>query len=58
MKGLAGGVDDGSYAQPAPLPLLPWGADEIAKGVGLLAGEDGGLVTVYGLATFAWDRRG
>ena len=38
-----------------PLPLLPAGAAEIAPGVGLLAGEDGGLVMVHGLATFAWD---
>ena len=38
-----------------PLPLLPPGAAEIAPGVGLLAGEDGGLVAVHGLATFAWD---
>src|SRR5512135_3109976 len=38
-----------------PLPLLPAGAAEIAPGVGLMAGEDGGLVTVHGLATFAWD---
>src|SRR5579862_6001172 len=38
-----------------PLPLLPAGAVEIAPGVGLLAGEDGGLVVVHGLATFAWD---
>jgi len=38
-----------------PLPLLPAGAAEIAPGVGLLAGEDGGLVTVHELATFAWD---
>jgi transposase len=38
-----------------PLPLLPAGAAEIAPGVGLVAGEDGGLVTVHGLATFAWD---
>jgi len=38
------------------LPLLPDGAEEIAPGVGLLAGEDGGgLVTVHGLATFGWD---
>jgi transposase len=40
-----------------PLPLLPAGAAEIAPGVGLLAGEDGGLVVVHGLATFAWDAR-
>jgi lambda repressor-like predicted transcriptional regulator len=39
-----------------PLPLLPAGSAEIAPGVGLLAGEDGGLVIVHGLATFAWDR--
>ena len=38
-----------------PLPLLPDGAGEIAPGVGLLAGGDGGLVIVHGLATFAWD---
>jgi transposase len=38
-----------------PLPLLPAGAAGIAPGVGLLAGEDGGLVAVHGLATFAWD---
>ena len=38
-----------------PLPLLPDGAAEIAPGVGLLAGEGGGLVIVHGLATFAWD---
>jgi hypothetical protein len=39
-----------------PLPLLPAGAEEIAPGVGVLAGGDGGaLVVVHGLATFAWD---
>jgi hypothetical protein len=38
-----------------PLPLLPAGAAEIAPGVGLLAGEDGGLVAAHGLAAFAWD---
>ena len=38
-----------------PLPLLPPGAAEIAPGVGLLTGDEGGLVTVHGLATFAWD---
>ncbi|HXZ73500.1 MAG TPA: helix-turn-helix domain-containing protein, partial [Streptosporangiaceae bacterium] len=37
-------------------PLLPAGAAEIAPGVGLVTGEDGGgLVSVHGLATFAWD---
>jgi transposase len=38
-----------------PLPLLPAGAAEITPGVGFLSGDDGGLVTVHGLATFAWD---
>jgi lambda repressor-like predicted transcriptional regulator len=38
-----------------PLPLVPAGAAEMAPGVGLLSGEDGGLVAVHGLATFAWD---
>jgi transposase len=39
-----------------PLPLLPAGAAQIAPGVGLVTGEDGGgLVSVHGLATFAWD---
>src|ERR1700691_4712027 len=39
-----------------PLPLLPAGAAEIAPGVGLVAGEGGGgLGSVHGLATFAWD---
>src|SRR5215472_12563925 len=38
------------------LALLPEGAEEIAAGVGVLAGADGGgLVVVHGLATFAWD---
>jgi len=39
-----------------PLPLLPWDAAEIAPGVGLVTGPDGGrVVWVHGLATFAWD---
>jgi Helix-turn-helix domain len=39
-----------------PLPLLPAGAAQIAPGVGLVTGDDGGgLVSVHGLATFAWD---
>jgi transposase len=39
-----------------PLPLLPAGAGEIAPGVGLVTGAaGGGLVSVHGLATFAWD---
>src|SRR5262245_46107028 len=38
-----------------PLPLLPAAAAEIAQGVGLVTAGDGGLVTVHGLATFAWD---
>jgi transposase-like protein len=38
-----------------PLPMLPAGAAEIAPGVGLVTAADSGLVTVHGLATFAWD---
>jgi Helix-turn-helix domain len=38
-----------------PLPLLPAGAAEIAPGVGLVTDAGGGLVSVHGLATFAWD---
>ena len=38
-----------------PLPLLPGAAEEVAAGVGLVTGPDGGLVVVHGLATFAWD---
>src|ERR1700745_2574875 len=38
-----------------PLPLLPAGAAEIAPGVGLVTGAGGGLVSVHGLAAFAWD---
>src|SRR5712691_11038750 len=38
------------------LPLVPEGAAEIAPGVGIVTGTDGGgLVMVQGLATFAWD---
>src|SRR5690348_11814668 len=39
-----------------PLPLLPAGAAELAPGVGLVTGDGGGgLVSVHGLATSAWD---
>ena len=39
-----------------PLPLLPGDAREIAPGVGVADGPDGGgVVWVHGLATFAWD---
>ena len=39
-----------------PLSLLPPGAVEIAPGMGLVTGEEGGgLAVVHGLATFAWD---
>ncbi len=38
-----------------PLPLLPPDAAEIAPGVGVVTGPEGGLVLVHGLATFAWD---
>jgi len=40
----------------APLPLLPGDTEEIAPGVGVAPGPDGGgMVWVHGLATFAWD---
>jgi transposase len=39
----------------APLPWLPGDAEEIAPGIGLVTGPDGGVVWVHGLATFAWD---
>jgi transposase-like protein len=51
----AGGWMMARMLSQLPLPLLPAGAAEIAAGVGFLAGDDGGLVTVHGLATFAWD---
>ena len=38
------------------LPLVP-AAAEIAQAWVLMAGEDGGLLAVHGLATFAWDGR-
>ena len=39
-----------------PLPLLPGNAREIAPGVGVVDGPDGGgVIWVHGLATFAWD---
>lgn len=34
------------------------GAAGIVPGMGRLAGEDGGLVAVHGLAAFAWDAGG
>src|ERR1700683_3973364 len=52
---LAGGWMMVRMLSQLPLPLLPAGAAEIAPGVGLLGGEDGGLVVVHGLATFAGD---
>jgi len=48
-------VDDGSYAQPAPSPAAARRGGRDRPGRGLLAGDGGGLVTVHGLATFAWD---
>ena len=49
-------MDDGRDAHPAALAAAAAGAAEIAPGVGLVTGEDGGgLVSVHGLATFAWD---
>jgi hypothetical protein len=42
----------------APLPWLPEGAAEIARGVGLVTGDDGsGAVWVHGMMTFCWDAR-
>jgi transposase len=55
MVGREGWMMAGMLSQ-LPLPLLPAGAAEIAPGVGLVAGAGGGgLVSVHGLATFAWD---
>ena len=46
----------GRMLTQVPLPLLPRDAAEIAPGVGVVAGPDGGgVVWVHGLATFAWD---
>ncbi len=39
-----------------PLPVPPAEAVQVADGVYLVAGGDGGVVWVHGLATFAWDR--
>src|SRR5258708_14292078 len=39
-----------------PLAWLPGDAEEVASGVGVVPGADGGgVVWVHGLATFAWD---
>lgn len=40
-------------AQP-PLPMLPAGAVEVGTAAGLVEGEAGGVVFVFGQATFAW----
>src|SRR5271165_2996642 len=38
-----------------PLPWLPEGAVEVARGVGIVAGEDGsGQVWVHGMLAFCW----
>src|SRR5712691_5029216 len=51
-----GGGMMGRMLTQVPLPLLPRDAAEIAPGVGVVAGPDGGgVVWVHGLATFAWD---
>ena len=40
----------------APLPWLPDGAVEVARGVGLVTGQDGsGAVWVHGMLTFCWE---
>jgi hypothetical protein len=43
----------GRVSQPV-LPLLPSGARSIGPSAGLLEGSDGGVVFVFGLATFTW----
>src|SRR5579864_7587454 len=55
MNGPADGWMMARMLSQLPLPLLPAGAAEIAPGVGLVTAGGGGLVTVHGLATFAWD---
>ena len=58
MKGLLplAGWDDGPDADPGAAAASPADAAEIAPGVGVVAGPDGGgVVWVHGLATFAWD---
>ena len=38
--------------------MAPEGAAEIARGVGLVTGDDGsGAVWVHGMMTFCWDAR-
>jgi transposase-like protein len=40
----------------APLPWLPDGAVEVARGAGLVTGQDGsGAVWVHGMLTFCWE---
>jgi hypothetical protein len=54
MAGREGWMMAGMLTQ-LPLPLLPAGAAEIAPGVGLVTGEDGGgLVSVHGLPSSGW----
>ena len=46
----------GSRLIQAPLPWLPGGAQEIARGVGLLAlAGGGGQMWVHGMAAFTWE---
>jgi len=42
-------------AQP-PLPLLPGGAEGIGLAAGLLEGDEGGVVYVWGNAAYCWDK--
>src|SRR5215472_2901888 len=53
--GCGGGWIMAAMLTQLPLPLLSESAAEIAPGVGVVTGADGGLVLVHGLATFAWD---
>ena len=51
MQKAAGGM--GRVRQPV-LPLLPGGARAIGPSAGLAEGPDGGVVFVFGLATFVY----
>jgi hypothetical protein len=51
MQKAAGGM--GRVSQPV-LPLLPAGARAVGASAGLVEGPDGGVVFVFGLATFVY----
>ena len=55
LYGGGGGGMMAAMLTQVPLPWLPGDAAEVAPGVGLTAGPDGGgVVWVHGLATFTW----